>query len=99
MAALSPLLDVLAEVSDPSRAESKLYKLPHVLDDFRFDGTPINDTLLRELIGGNFLASAQRGAGERERLFAICKGRFARTISCIVLVRRSSGYYAVGSVN
>ena len=31
MAVFSPLLDVLAEVSDPRRAEGKLYKLPHVL--------------------------------------------------------------------
>jgi hypothetical protein len=29
--ALSPLLDVLADVADPRRAEGKLYKLPHVL--------------------------------------------------------------------
>jgi DNA replication protein DnaC len=26
------------------------------VDDFRFDGTPINETLVRDLIGGNFLA-------------------------------------------
>ncbi len=31
MAAFSPLLDVLAAVPDPRRAEGKLYKLPHVL--------------------------------------------------------------------
>ena len=31
MTALSPLLDVLADVPDPRRAEGKLYKLPHVL--------------------------------------------------------------------
>ncbi|MBV8614036.1 MAG: ISAs1 family transposase, partial [Acetobacteraceae bacterium] len=31
MAAFSPLLDVLAEVPDPRRAEGKLYGLPHVL--------------------------------------------------------------------
>ena len=31
MAALSPLLDVLAEVPDPRRAEGKLYELPYVL--------------------------------------------------------------------
>ncbi len=31
MAAFAPLLDVLAEVPDPRRAEGKLYKLPHVL--------------------------------------------------------------------
>jgi DDE_Tnp_1-associated len=29
--ALSPLLDVLADVPDPRRAEGKLYQLPHVL--------------------------------------------------------------------
>ena len=31
MAAFSPLLDVLAAVPDPRRAEGKLYQLPHVL--------------------------------------------------------------------
>lgn len=31
MPAFSPLLDILAEVPDPRRAEGKLYKLPHVL--------------------------------------------------------------------
>ncbi len=31
MAAFSPLLDMLAEVPDPRRAEGKLYQLPHVL--------------------------------------------------------------------
>ncbi len=31
LAAFSPLLDVLADVPDPRRAEGKLYKLPHVL--------------------------------------------------------------------
>lgn len=31
MAAFSPLLDVLADVPDPRRAEGKLYQLPHVL--------------------------------------------------------------------
>ena len=31
MAAFSPLLDILAEVPDPRRAEGKLYKLPYVL--------------------------------------------------------------------
>lgn len=31
MAAFSPLLDVLAKVPDPRRAEGKLYTLPHVL--------------------------------------------------------------------
>ena len=31
MAVFSPLLDVLAEVPDPRRAEGKLYTLPHVL--------------------------------------------------------------------
>ena len=31
MAAFSPLLDVLADVPDPRRAQEQLYKLPHVL--------------------------------------------------------------------
>ena len=31
MAAFAPLLDLLAEVPDPRRAEGKLYALPHVL--------------------------------------------------------------------
>ena len=31
MAAFSPLLDILAQVPDPRRAEGKLYTLPHVL--------------------------------------------------------------------
>jgi hypothetical protein len=31
VAAFSPLLDVLAEVPDPRRAEGKLYGLPYVL--------------------------------------------------------------------
>ena len=31
MAAFSPLLDMLAQVPDPRRAEGKLYTLPHVL--------------------------------------------------------------------
>jgi hypothetical protein len=31
VAAFSPLLDVLADVPDPRRAEGKLYNLPHVL--------------------------------------------------------------------
>ena len=31
MAAFSPLLDILAQVPDPRRAEGKLYKLPYVL--------------------------------------------------------------------
>ena len=31
MAVFSPLLDLLSDVSDPRRAEGKLYTLPHVL--------------------------------------------------------------------
>jgi len=31
MAAFTPLLDLLAEIPDPRRAEGRLYKLPHVL--------------------------------------------------------------------
>jgi hypothetical protein len=28
------------------------------LEDFQFDGTPINETLVRDLAGGGFLASS-----------------------------------------
>jgi len=31
MATFTPLLDILADVPDPRRAQGKLYKLPHVL--------------------------------------------------------------------
>ena len=31
MVTFSPLLDLLADIPDPRRAEGKLYKLPHVL--------------------------------------------------------------------
>ncbi len=31
MAVFSPLLDVLADIPDPRRAQGQLYKLPHVL--------------------------------------------------------------------
>jgi len=31
VAAFSPLLDMLADVPDPRRAQGQLYKLPHVL--------------------------------------------------------------------
>ena len=31
MVTFSPLLDLLADIPDPRRAEGKLYKLPHVV--------------------------------------------------------------------
>ena len=51
-----------AEISEKQARSIKyqitIAKLPLAkdIDDFRFDGTPINETLVRDLIGGNFLA-------------------------------------------
>ncbi len=51
-----------AEISEKQarsiKYEITIAKLPLAkdIDDFAFDGTPINETLVRDLIGGNFLA-------------------------------------------
>jgi hypothetical protein len=51
-----------AEISEKQARSIKyqitIAKLPLAkdLDDFAFDGTPINEALVRDLIGGNFLA-------------------------------------------
>ena len=51
-----------AEISEKQARSIKyqltIAKLPLAKDvgDFSFDGTPVNETLVRELIGGNFLA-------------------------------------------
>jgi DNA replication protein DnaC len=51
-----------AEISEKQARSIKyqitIAKLPLAkdIDDFRFDGTLINETLVRDLIGGNFLA-------------------------------------------
>src|ERR1700680_2549109 len=55
--------DLLSAEINEKQARSIKYqitiaKLPLAkdLDDFRFDGTPINETLMRDLVGGGFLA-------------------------------------------
>ena len=55
--------DLLSAEINEKQARSIKYqitiaKLPLAkdVDDFCFDGTPVNETLVRELIGGNFLA-------------------------------------------
>jgi hypothetical protein len=55
--------DLLSAEINEKQARSIKYqitiaKLPLARDlgDFRFDGTPINETLVRDLLGGNFLA-------------------------------------------
>ena len=51
-----------AEISEKQARSIKyqitIAKLPLAkdIDDFRFGGTPVNETLVRDLIGGNFLA-------------------------------------------
>ena len=63
-----------AEISEKQARSIKyqitIAKLPLAkdLDDFEFDGTPINETLVRDLAGGRLPgASAQRRAGRRDR--------------------------------
>ena len=55
--------DLLRAEINEKQARSMKYqltiaKLPLAkdVDEFSFDGTPVNETLVRELIGGNFLA-------------------------------------------
>ena len=63
-----------AEISEKQarsiRYQIAIAKLPLAkdVDDFQFDDTPINQALVRDLAGGNFLAhAAQRRAGRRHR--------------------------------
>src|SRR5215468_3661573 len=64
--------DLLTAEINEKQARSIKYqltiaKLPLAkdLDDFQFEGTPINEALVRELAGGGF--TAQRRSGRRNR--------------------------------
>ena len=67
--------DLLAAEITEKQARSIRYqitiaKLPLAkdIDDFSFDGTPINETLVRDLLGGNLpCASTQCSSGGRNR--------------------------------
>src|SRR5271170_477969 len=69
------------------------------LDDFRFEGTPINETLVRDLAGGGFIAQQRNavlvgGTGTGKSHLAIAIAR-----SCIRSGSRGRFYNVVDLVN
>jgi DNA replication protein DnaC len=98
--------DLLAAEVSEKRARSIRYqltiaKLPLAkdLDDFQFAGTPINETLVRDLVGGAFLAQQRNavligGTGTGKTHLAIAIAR-----SCIRSGSRGRFYNVVDLVN
>jgi DNA replication protein DnaC len=99
--------DLLSAEINEKQARSIKYqitiaKLPLAkdIDDFRFDGTPINETLVRDLIGGNFLAHQRNvvlvggtGTGKSHLAIAIARaciggGARGRFFNVVDLVNR-----------
>ena len=94
-----------AEISEKQarsiRYQLTIAKLPLAkdLDDFQFDGTPINETLVRDLAGGAFLAQQRNavlvgGTGTGKTHLAIAIAR-----SCIRAGARGRFYNVVDLVN
>jgi len=94
-----------AEISEKQARSIKyqltIAKLPLAkdLDDFQFEGTPINETLLRDLAGGGFLAQQRNavlvgGTGTGKTHLAIAIAR-----SCIRAGARGRFYNVVDLVN
>lgn len=97
--------DLLTAEVNEKQARSIKYqittaKLPLAkdIDDFRFDGTPINETLVRDLIGGDFLAHQRNvvlvggtGTGKSHLAIAIARacirggarGRFFNVVDLV----------------
>jgi DNA replication protein DnaC len=82
------------------RYQISIAKLPLAkdIDDFAFDGTPINETLVRDLVGGNFLAHQRNvvlvggtGTGKTHLAIAIARacirdgarGRFFNVVDLV----------------
>ena len=98
--------DLLTAEINEKQARSIKYqlsiaKLPLAkdLDDFQFDGTPINETLVRDLAGGGFLAQQRNavligGTGTGKTHLAIAIAR-----SCIRSGSRGRFYNVVDLVN
>ena len=99
--------DLLTAEINEKQARSIKYqlsiaKLPLAkdLDDFQFDGTPINETLVRDLAGGNFLAHQRNvvlvggtGTGKSHLAIAIARacirdGARGRFFNVVDLVNR-----------
>ena len=82
------------------RYQLTIAKLPLAkdLDDFQFEGTPINETLVRDLAGGGFLAQRNAvlvgGTGTGKTHLAIAIAR-----SCIRVGARGRFYNVVDLVN
>ena len=79
------------------RYQIAIAKLPLAkdLDDFSFDDTPINETLVRDLVGGNFLAHQRNvvlvggtGTGKTHLAIAIARSLHPRRCPWPVLQRR-----------
>ena len=94
-----------AEISEKQARSIKyqltIAKLPLAkdLDDFQFEGTPINETLVRDLAGGEFLAQQRNavlvgGTGTGKTHLAIAIAR-----SCIRAGARGRFYNVVDLVN
>ena len=99
---------IAAEIAEKQARSIKyqitLAKLPLAKDveEFRFDGTPINETLVRDLASGNFLAQQRNvvlvggtGTGKTHLAIAIARacirdGARGRFYTVVDLVRRSS---------
>jgi DNA replication protein DnaC len=98
--------DLLTAEINEKQARSIKYqltiaKLPLAkdFDDFQFEGTPINETLVRDLAGGGFLAEQRNavligGTGTGKTHLAIAIGR-----SCIRSGARGRFYNVVDLVN
>src|SRR5229473_5035 len=83
------------------RPHGRAPKLPLAkdLDDFRFEGTPINETLVRDLAGGGFIAQQRNavlvgGTGTGKTHLGIAIAR-----SCIRSGTRGRFYNVVDLVN
>src|SRR6201988_4390944 len=94
-----------AEISEKQARSIKyqltIAKLPLAkdLDDFQFDGTPINETLVRDLAGGGFIALQRNaglvgGTGTGQPHFAIATAR-----SCLRSGSRGRFYNVIDLVN
>jgi DNA replication protein DnaC len=91
------IINILARRREPESAGTPLAK---DVDDFRFDATPINETLVRDLIGGNFLAHQRNvvlvggtGTGKSHLAIAIARacirgGARGRFFNVVDLVNR-----------